>query len=199
MLTLGISFRCSSLFNSTPAALTGEVRGLLPPLAGPGISPQVLWERVLTEVLSDQPRYFSSLQSLVFILLRSRSCSEYIQGSWGDNKVGSAFYEFSLSSPSFFLFFPFLSAPWHMVFPGQGSYLRCSCDRCRSGGSSGSLTHCAGDKPASQCSRDAADPIAPHRGRGGRHTRPSRVITESLFPFIGLSLFLPPLSSHCCF
>ena len=53
-----------------------------------------------------------------------------------------------------------------MEFPGQGSDLShswndlsCSC------GNAGSLTLCAGlgIEPASQCSRDAADPVVPQR------------------------------------
>ena len=58
-------------------------------------------------------------------------------------------------------FFPFLTTPWHMEFPGQGSDLSSSCHLPWSCGNTGSLTLCAGlgIEPTSQCSRDAADPI----------------------------------------
>ena len=60
---------------------------------------------------------------------------------------------------SFFLFlsfiFPFLAAPQHKKFLGQGSYLSQSCHNA------GSLTDCArlGIEHVSQCSQDAADPV----------------------------------------
>ena len=58
---------------------------------------------------------------------------------------------------SFKPWFFFLAASWHMEFPGWGSGLSCSCSNTRS------LTHCAGPviEPVSQCSQDAANPIAP--------------------------------------
>ena len=58
----------------------------------------------------------------------------------------------------------FLAASWCMAFPGQGSDPSYSCDLHSSCGSTpGSLTHCVqpGIKPASQCSRDATNPIVP--------------------------------------
>ena len=52
-----------------------------------------------------------------------------------------------------------------MEVPGQGSDSRCSGDLCHSCNNTGSLTDCAGSgiKPASQHSRDAADPVVPQR------------------------------------
>ena len=63
----------------------------------------------------------------------------------------------------FFLFFLFFGCPVVHEFPGQGSAPRCSCDLLHSCGNVGSLTHCAGlgIEPASQLSRDTADPVAP--------------------------------------
>ena len=48
-----------------------------------------------------------------------------------------------------------------MEFLGQGSDLSCSCDLHSSCNNAGSSTHCdgMGINPASQCCRDAADPI----------------------------------------
>jgi len=52
--------------------------------------------------------------------------------------------------------------PKHVEFPGQGSDPSCRYDLCHCCGNTGSLTHCEGQgiEPASQCSRNAADPIA---------------------------------------
>ena len=63
----------------------------------------------------------------------------------------------------FFLFFSFFATSQHMEFPGQGSDPRHSWNLHHSCGNMESLTHCTGPgiKPASQCSRDAADPIVP--------------------------------------
>ena len=60
---------------------------------------------------------------------------------------------------------PFLAAPWHMEFLGQGSDPSCSCNLCQSCGNARSLTDCAqpGLGPVSQCSREAASPIAQER------------------------------------
>ena len=68
-----------------------------------------------------------------------------------------------LSLSLFLSFFPpFLAAQWHMEFPGQGSDLSRSCHQNCSCGNVRSLTHCAGPgiKPVSQCSQEAADPVA---------------------------------------
>ena len=57
-----------------------------------------------------------------------------------------------------------VAALQHMEFPGQGSNVSRRCDLCHSCGNAGSLIHCAGlgrIEPASQRSRDAADPVAP--------------------------------------
>ena len=43
----------------------------------------------------------------------------------------------------FFVLFCFVT-PQHIEFPGQGSDLSHSCNRCHSFGITGSLTHCAG-------------------------------------------------------
>ena len=61
------------------------------------------------------------------------------------------------------LFFFFLAAPWYTGFLGQGSDPSQSCNLCCC--NAGSLTHCAelGIEPASQCSRDTSDPIAPQQ------------------------------------
>ena len=58
-----------------------------------------------------------------------------------------------------------LVAPRHMEISGQGSDLSHSCDLSCNRDNVGSLTHCArpGIKPVSQCSQDAADPVAPQR------------------------------------
>ena len=62
-------------------------------------------------------------------------------------------------------FFSFLATLGHMEFPGQGSDLSRSCDPRYSCGNRGSLTHCAelGIEPATQCTRDVANPIAPQQ------------------------------------
>ena len=59
-------------------------------------------------------------------------------------------------------FSSFLAALQHIEFPGQGSDVSHSCDPCHGWGSDGSFTHCAvpGIELVSQCSKDAADPIA---------------------------------------
>ena len=75
----------------------------------------------------------------------------------------------TLSSPrpaEHFYLFIFLSATlWHLEFPGQGSDLSHSWDLCCSCGNVRSLTYGAelGIKPASQCSQDATDLIAPQQ------------------------------------
>jgi len=48
-----------------------------------------------------------------------------------------------------------------MEFPNKGSDLSCSCDLCHTCGNAKSSNHCAmlGIKPASQSSRDMANPI----------------------------------------
>ena len=71
----------------------------------------------------------------------------------------------SLSLTSRSSFFFFLAAPRHMKFQGQGSDLDRSRDLYHSGCNAGSLTHCArlGTKPASQSSRDTADPTVSQR------------------------------------
>ena len=74
------------------------------------------------------------------------------------------FSHFQNIAVAIYLFY-FLAALWHMEFLGQGSDLSCSCDLCSSCCNTGSLTHCAsqGIKPASQHSRDAADPGVPQQ------------------------------------
>lgn len=49
-----------------------------------------------------------------------------------------------------------------MVLPGQGSDPSHNCKLSRNCGNVGSLTHCSwlGMEPLSQCSQEAADPIA---------------------------------------
>ena len=61
-------------------------------------------------------------------------------------------------------FFP-SATPWYMELPSQGSDPIHSHKLSRSCSNAGSLTHCArrGIEPASQCSQDAADPIAPQQ------------------------------------
>ena len=62
---------------------------------------------------------------------------------------------FSLSLSLFFL-----AAPWHMELLGWGGQIGATdATCCHSCGNAGSLTHCAGPgiKPASQCSRGAAE------------------------------------------
>ena len=63
----------------------------------------------------------------------------------------------------FFIFFLPLATLRHMAFPGHRSDLNCSGDLSCSCGNGGSLNHRGGlgIKPVSQCSQDAADPIAP--------------------------------------
>ena len=55
--------------------------------------------------------------------------------------------------------------PKSMEFPGQGSDLSCRFSLCCSCSNIQSLTHCArlGSEPASQHSRDAANPVEPQR------------------------------------
>ena len=62
-------------------------------------------------------------------------------------------------------FFSFVATPWHMESLGKESNLSCSCDVHHISGNATFLTHCAGlgIKPASQCSRDAANPVAPQQ------------------------------------
>ena len=64
------------------------------------------------------------------------------------------------SDPTFFP--PFLAAPWHVEFPGQGSDLSHSCNSCRSCSNAGSylLTHSEGPgiKPASWHCRNCPPP-----------------------------------------
>ena len=55
----------------------------------------------------------------------------------GKNKVSTVVF-FCLFL-FFVFFFLFLAAPWHMEFPGKGSYLSCSCDLCHSYGNTGSF------------------------------------------------------------
>ena len=59
-------------------------------------------------------------------------------------------------------FSSFLPTPQHREFLGQESDPSHSCDLCYGCGDVRSLTHCAGlgIEPASQCSQDAADPVA---------------------------------------
>ena len=61
--------------------------------------------------------------------------------------------------------FPLLATTRHVEFLGQRSDLSCSCDLYHSCHILGSLTHCVwlGIKPASQGSRDTADPVAPQQ------------------------------------
>ena len=63
-----------------------------------------------------------------------------------------------------FFFFLFSAVPPHMEFPGRDQIrgIVATCHRC---GNARSLKHCArlGIKPASQCSQDADDPIAPQQ------------------------------------
>ena len=73
------------------------------------------------------------------------------------------------SPPSFFFFFSHLTA-FGVPGPGIRSKHSCNlnhscCDLCHSCSNPGSLTDCArlGIELASQCSRDAADPIAPQQ------------------------------------
>ena len=56
-------------------------------------------------------------------------------------------------------------AQWHMELLGQGSDPSCSGNPSHSCGNAGSLIHCTGlgIKPASQCSRDTPDPVAPQQ------------------------------------
>ena len=69
----------------------------------------------------------------------------------------------------FFFFFPlspFLAAPWHMEFPGQGSDpSHKSVTYTRPEAMLDPLIHCAGlgIKPISWHCRDATDPVAPQR------------------------------------
>lgn len=58
-----------------------------------------------------------------------------------------------------------LATPWHMEFLGQRSDPSHSSDPHHSRGNTGSLAHRAGPglEFASQCSRDAFDPVAPQR------------------------------------
>ena len=74
---------------------------------------------------------------------------------------------------------PFLASPWHMEFLGQGS--DSSCDLSCRGRNAESFTRCArlGIEPASQCSQDATNPVAPQ--------------WELL-----QDIFNPSLSSICC-
>ena len=62
----------------------------------------------------------------------------------------------------FFFFFAFLATSWHIELLGQGSDLSCGLNLSCNCSNSGFLTHCArpGIEPESQCSQDAADPIA---------------------------------------
>ena len=57
----------------------------------------------------------------------------------------------------------FLAAPQHREFPAQELDLRWGCDLCQSCGIAGSLTCCAwlGIEPASWCSSNTTDPVAP--------------------------------------
>ena len=66
---------------------------------------------------------------------------------------------------SFFNFFSILATPWHMEFPGQGSYLSYSHALICSHGSTGSPTHSVGPgiEPVPQRSQDTANPIAPQQ------------------------------------
>ena len=61
-------------------------------------------------------------------------------------------------------FFSFL-ATWHTEFLGQGSDPNHNCDLRHSYSNAGSLTHTAGlgIEPASQCSRDTSNPVAPQQ------------------------------------
>ena len=61
-----------------------------------------------------------------------------------------------------FFFPPFLASLRYMEFPGQGSDLNFCCYLGYSCSNARSLTHCAepGIEPVSQCSQEAADPIA---------------------------------------
>lgn len=65
----------------------------------------------------------------------------------------------------FFSVFSFLAILQLMEFLGQRSDVSHNGDLCHSRGSTGSLTHCArtGIELASQCSRDATEPIVPQR------------------------------------
>lgn len=66
---------------------------------------------------------------------------------------------------TFIFYFPFLAAPQHMEFPGQGWDSSCGCNLSYSCGNAGSLTHRAGPgiQPECQPSQDATDPTAPWR------------------------------------
>ena len=55
----------------------------------------------------------------------------------------------------FFFFFPFLAAPQHVEFPGQGSDPTHSRDLSHTCCNTRSLSHCAGIEPASQLPQDA--------------------------------------------
>ena len=70
----------------------------------------------------------------------------------------------SSSFPLFSFFFSFLASLQCMEFLDQLSGPSHSCDLSHSCGNARTLTHCArpGIEPASQCSQDTADSIAPH-------------------------------------
>ena len=65
------------------------------------------------------------------------------------------------SSCGFFVFFPFLAALRHMEFFGQESDMSCSAAAVAT--LEPDPLCWAGIEPASQCSRDAEDPVAPQR------------------------------------
>lgn len=90
---------------------------------------------------------YSVLYRILFILDASHSSNSWF----------AYFPSFELSS-----FFLFMATPWNMEFLGQGLDLNRDFDLCRRCSSAGSLTQCAGDRPISQCSRDAY-PIVPQR------------------------------------
>ena len=101
-----------------------------------------------------------------------------------NTKISPVCFSF-ISSWSFF-YFSFLAALQHMELPGQGSDPCCSHGLCRS--NTGSLTHCAGlgIDPATQWSRDAADPTAPQQ----------ELLSSSLKPWCDWSIWTKSWHQH---
>ena len=64
-----------------------------------------------------------------------------------------------------FIYFFFLAAPRHIAFLGQGSDPSHSCNLSQIFGNARYLSRCArpGIEPSSQCSQDAANPVAPQQ------------------------------------
>ena len=82
----------------------------------------------------------------------------------------------------FFFFFFFGLPAWHMGFPSQGSDLSHKCDRSRSCGNAGSLTHCAGlgIEPVSQHSRGPTIPLHHSRSSWSQILNPQHPSGNSL-------------------